>query len=147
MTPGMTANVVDHPRERFNVSYIIGRDLGDRQEGTTIAPDRLRTTFRTISDGFVTVTGGKLAPTVLGPSEFFLMPINDAEDNLFHLVYSGQAFVTPNTSAPFEFYLSSRFPAEPPAVFALVPYQFHLNSSYGGKQLKTGFTCLGNDDS
>lgn len=91
----------------------------------------LLTVFRTDTSQYVTVEGNVL--TAGNPQTIFtLIPVSEG-GNQFHLFQDGETFVAPRTRAPFEFVRHSQFPSEPPAVFSLEPYQFYLNSSYGGE--------------
>ncbi|XP_035700770.1 uncharacterized protein LOC118433191 [Folsomia candida] len=96
-------------------------------------PDQMRTQFQTGPSRFVAVQGETLV-TASSPAQYlFLHPVAGS-DNEFHLYYNNTPFVTPRTRAPFDFFLRQRFPDEPPAIFSLQPYQFHLNSSYRGNR-------------
>ncbi|OXA54106.1 hypothetical protein Fcan01_11729 [Folsomia candida] len=99
---------------------------------TTPRPEMLLTVFRTDTSQYVTVEGNVL--TAGNPQTIFtLIPVSEG-GNQFHLFQDGETFVAPRTRAPFEFVRHSQFPSEPPAVFSLEPYQFYLNSSYGGQR-------------
>lgn len=155
----MTADVIDSPRLRFNVTYTTTlptdptatttpdpptttEDPATPHSSTsplttgptmptTPGPEMLHTLFLAGTWEYVTVLGNILTTNYTSETFFTLIPVTGGE-NQFHLFYDGETFVAPRTRAPFEFFLQSQFPAEPPAVFSLEPYKFYLNSSYGG---------------
>ncbi|OXA45908.1 hypothetical protein Fcan01_19301 [Folsomia candida] len=168
MTPGMRADVIDSPRQRFNVttshvpttttrptttprpSTTTPTDYTTPEpttEYTTEAATERTTQFPPGSTWFLTnVTEyAAIVDDVLSTSNaigyFLIVPVDESEDEFNIMDVNTQEFlVSPRTRPPFDFLLESQYPAEPRAIFSLAPYKFHLNSSYSGDRASIGDT-------
>ena len=63
---------------------------------------------------------------------FLLLPIAEGADQ-FTATYNGVPLVTSRSTPPFDFFLQTRYPSEPPATFRFIP-EFDVAGSYAGNR-------------